>query len=153
MLRSPDTAAFCGFEGAVGEGWIDSNGHMNVGWYDHVFDTAESRLFDAFGVNEAYILRNRQGMFRVEKSIRYERELLLGDRIRIECRVAAFNGKALRHVHQLLNVSRGGCAACAEYVSLHVDLRSRKVAQISDPAVADALAGLARRHGASVSKA
>ncbi|MGO4833683.1 thioesterase family protein, partial [Rhizobiaceae sp. 2RAB30] len=108
-----------------------------------------------FGVNEAYILRNRQGMFRVEKSIRYERELLLDDRIRVEYRVAAFNGKALCHVHQLLNVSRGGCAARAGYVSLHVDLRSRKVAQISDPAVADALAGLARRHGASaaVSKA
>lgn len=156
MLPSLDpTATFCGFEGVVGKDWIDANGHMNVGWYDSVFDTAESRLFEAFGVNEGYILRNRQGMFRIEKTIRYERELLLGDRIRIECRIAAFNGKALLHVHELLNVTRGGRAARAEYASLHVDLGTRKVAPISDRAVAEALADLARSHGASatVSKA
>ena len=139
---------FVGFEGIVGEDWIDSNGHMNVTWYDRVFDAAESRLFEAFGVDEAYIARTQHGMFRVEKAIRYERELLVGDRIRVTGRISAFDGRGVRHTHDLVNLATGKRAATATYASLHVDLARRKVAAVSDPDVLAALRALARAHGA-----
>lgn len=140
--------AFVGFEGVVGDDWIDANGHMNVAWYDKVFDQAESRLFTAFGIDEAYIARVRHGMFRIEKTIRYERELLLGDRVRVLGRIVAFDGKGIRHTHDLVNLGTGRRAATATYASLHVDLSRRKVAPVSDPVVLDALKALAAAHGA-----
>lgn len=140
--------AFVGFEGVVGDDWIDFNGHMNVNWYDRVFDAAESRLFEAFGVDEGYITRTRHGMFRIEKAIRYERELLLGDRIRVTGRIAAFDGRGVRHIHELVNIGTGIRAATATYASLHVDLSRRKVAAVSDSDVLAALRTLASAHGA-----
>lgn len=142
------TGFFVGYEGVVGDDWIDSNDHMNVAWYDRVFDAAESRLFEAFGIDEAYIARTRHGMFRVEKTIRYERELLAGDRIRVTGRIAAFDGRGVRNVHELVNVGTGARAATAAYASLHVDLARRKVAAVSDPRVLAALRALAVAHGA-----
>lgn len=143
------SGTFVGFEGVVGDDWIDFNGHMNVDWYDHVFDAAESRLFEAFGIDEAYVARTRHGMFRIEKAIRYERELLLGDRIRVMGRISAFDGRGVRHTHELVNVATGMRAATATYASLHVDLSRRKVAAVSDPEVLAALRALAAAHGAA----
>lgn len=140
--------AFVGYEGVVGDDWIDFNGHMNVNWYDRVFDAAESALFEAFGIDEAYVARTRHGMFRIEKAIRYERELLLGDRVRVAGRISAFDGRGVRHVHELVNVGTGVRAATATYASLHVDLSRRKVASVSDPEVLAALRALAGAHGA-----
>lgn len=143
------TGFFVGYEGVVGDGWIDANDHMNVSWYDRVFDAAESQLFEAFGIDEAYIARTRHGMFRVEKTIRYERELLAGDRIRVTGRIAAFDGRGVRHTHELVNVATGRRAATATYASLHVDLSRRKVAAVADPDVLAALRALASAHGAN----
>lgn len=142
------TGFFVGYEGVVGDGWIDANDHMNVSWYDRVFDAAESQLFEAFGIDEAYIARTRHGMFRIEKAIRYERELLRGDRIRVAGRIAAFDGRGVRHTHELVNVATGRRAATATYASLHVDLSRRKVAAVADPDVLAALRALAAAHGA-----
>ena len=142
------SGAFVGFDGVVGDDWIDANGHMNVSWYDRVFDTAESRLFEAFGIDEAYIARTRHGMFRIEKAIRYERELLRGDLIRVAGRIAAFDGRGVRHTHELVNAATGRRAATATYASLHVDLSRRKVAAVSNPDVLAALRALAAVHGA-----
>jgi acyl-CoA thioester hydrolase len=142
----PVPAPFVGFEGAVEDGWIDINGHMNVAWYDHVFGIAESSLFEAFGICEAYTRRTNCGTFRVEKRIRYERELMPGDRLRVESRIAITNERVLRGAHELVNLTRGGRAAIAECVSLHVDLAVRRSARITDPLVLEPLTRMVAAH-------
>jgi acyl-CoA thioester hydrolase len=142
----PVPAPFVGFEGAVEDGWIDVNGHMNVAWYDRIFDTGESRMFDAFGFNEAYTQRTGFGTFRVEKRIRYERELLAGDRIRVESRIACDDDRILRGTHELINLTRGGRAGVAECVSLHVDLSIRKAARVEDESVLSRLRAMVVAH-------
>ncbi len=139
---------FIGFEGKVEPAWIDVNGHMNVAWYDHVFDRAESSLFAAFGIDEAYIRANGRSMFRLEKRVRYERELAGGDRIRIESRIVSTDERILRHAHVLMNLTAGIRAGMAEYVSIHVDLAKRKSARILDPVLLPRLRQLAARHAA-----
>lgn len=124
---------FVSFEGRVEAGWIDANGHMNVAWYDHVFDRAESTLFDAFGVNEDYITSRQLGMFRLEKRISYQNELVEGDLMRVESHIASRDNRLLHHVHQLFNLTRGNRAAAAQKLSIHVDLDRRKSASIVDP--------------------
>ncbi|MBX3530181.1 MAG: thioesterase family protein [Rhizobiaceae bacterium] len=142
----PVPAPFIGFEGAVEDGWIDVNGHMNVAWYDRVFDIAESNLFEAFGICEAYTLRTNCGTFRVEKRMRYERELMPGDRLRVESRIAATDDRVLRGTHEIVNMTRGGRAAIAECVSLHVDLAVRRSARITDPLVLEPLTRMSAEH-------
>ena len=137
---------FTGFKGRVLPDWIDANRHMNVAWYDHVFDMAESALFCAFGVNEGYIARTRHGMFRLEKSIHYEKELVEGEQLRIDSRIVSCDGRLLKHFHELWNESRGMRAATARYVSIHVDLATRKPARIADPDVIAPLRRLASEH-------
>ncbi|MBO6718471.1 MAG: thioesterase family protein [Rhizobiaceae bacterium] len=137
---------FVGFRGQVVPDWIDANGHMNVSWYDHVFDRAESALFDAFGVDEKYIRRAFCGMFRLEKRVRYEKELVEGDDLRIDSRIVSSDGRLLKHFHELWNLTREVRAASAHYVSIHVDLTRRKPAQISDPLVLVPLQRLAYEH-------
>lgn len=119
------------YEGLVASDWIDANGHMNVSRYDGVFDQAEAALFDGFGVNEDYIRQHRFGMFRLEKRIRYRRELLQGDALRAESLFSTADERIFRHVHRLLNVGTGVCAAICEAVSIHVDLSRRKSAPIN----------------------
>ena len=63
-------------------------------------------------------------------------------------RIAAFDGRGVRHMHELVNIGTGIRAATATYASLHVDLSRRKVAVVSDPEVLAALRTLAAAHGA-----
>jgi acyl-CoA thioester hydrolase len=137
---------FIGFEGRVERDWIDVNRHMNVAWYDHVFDTAESALFYAFGMGEAYISRHQHGMFRLEKRIRYEREAVEADLLRVESRITAFDQRVLRHTHVLINVTKGVRAGTAEYVSIHVDLSKRKSTRVTEPLLLGKLRGLTAEH-------
>lgn len=139
-------APLVGYEGVVGEDWIDANGHMNVAWYDRVFDEAESRLFEAFAIDDSYIRRSGFGTFRVEKHIVYEREIMRGDRIRVDCRIVSTDERVIRHAHELVNVGRGERAAISRAVSVHVDLAKRKVVRCVDPAVTGPLRALARLH-------
>lgn len=139
---------FTGFEGVVRPDWIDANRHMNVAWYDHIFDIAESALFAAFAIDEEYIRTRGCGMFRLEKRIRYERELVEGDRLRIEGRIVSTDHRLVRHYHELLNLTSGILAASAEYTSIHVDLSMRKSARIADPDIRRRLDELYARHAA-----
>lgn len=139
-----------GYEGIVRAEWIDVNEHMNVRWYDHVFDNAEHDLVDNIGLTEAYIAANGFTVYRVEKHVRYERELLLGEQILVSSRIVYTDGRVLKHRHELFNLTRNIRAACADYTSLHVDLSKRKSARISDPVILDSLHRLANAHGAEV---
>lgn len=138
--------AFIGFEGEVEAAWLDVNDHMNVAWYDYVFDIAESALFAAFSIDDDYIRANGRTMFRLEKRIRYERELVRGNSIKVESRIVSTDERLVKHFHELLNLSTGVRAATADYVSIHVDLGKRKPARIIDPVVLEPLRTLAERH-------
>lgn len=124
-------AGFASFSGTVLPEWIDVNGHMNVAWYDHVFDKAELCLFDAFGINERYTARQRHGVFRLERHVRYLHELLDGDAIEVRSFIASPDLRILRHVHILVNRTRTQRAATSHSVSIHIDLDRRRSTPIA----------------------
>src|SRR5690606_23021226 len=100
-----------GFEGVVKPEWIDINEHMNVRWYDHVFDNAEHDLIEAIGISDPYIAASGFTIYRLEKRIRYERELLLGEQLLVKSRITFTDERILKHRHELLNLSRNIRAA------------------------------------------
>lgn len=141
-----DPKPYVSFRGEVEPHWLDVNGHMNVSWYDHVFDSAESNLFDVFGICDGYIRRTGHSIFRLEKSVRYERELMMGRRLEIRSFVLWTDLKRVHHFHELWNLDQEYRAATAEGLSIHVDLRLRKAMRILDVEVATPLTRLAADH-------
>ena len=78
--------------GWIGPDVIDVIGHMNVAGYDRLFDIAEDSLFRAFGLDVAYIERTGRSAFRLEKRIRYEREMLQCQRYETRSRLIGGTG-------------------------------------------------------------
>ncbi|MCX8570066.1 MULTISPECIES: thioesterase family protein [Hyphomicrobiales] len=137
---------YISYRGQVEPHWLDVNRHMNVSWYDRVFDIAESDLFEVFGIHDDYIRRTSYSFFRLEKSVRYERELMPDAKLEARSLVLWTDLKRVHHFHELWNIDQNYRAATVEGLSIHVDLRLRKAARIVEAAVADPLTRLAQEH-------
>ncbi|WP_269929397.1 thioesterase family protein [Aminobacter sp. HY435] len=137
---------YISFKGTVEPHWLDVNRHMNVSWYDRVFDIAECDLFEVFGIHDDYIRASSYSFFRLEKIVRYERELMPDARLEARSRVLWTDLKRVHHFHELWNVDENYRAATVEGLSIHVDLRVRRAAKIVTPDVADRLTVLAAEH-------
>jgi acyl-CoA thioester hydrolase len=83
------------FAGEVLPEWIDYNGHMNLAYYTVLFDYATDLLFDELGLGLDYRRATRLGTFVAETHNRYERELLVGARVRVATQIIATDAKRL----------------------------------------------------------
>lgn len=137
---------YISFRGKVEPQWLDVNQHMNVSWYDRVFDTAESDLFEVFGIHDDYIRATSFSFFRLEKSVRYERELMPDARLEARSVILWTDLKRVHHFHELWNIDENYRAATVEGLSIHVDLRLRKAATITVEDTATRLSVLAAEH-------
>ena len=118
------------FRGEVLPEWIDYNGHMNLAYYTVLFDYATDLLFDALGLGLDYRQTTHMGTFVAETHNRYERELLVGARVRVATQIVAADEKRLHLAHEMFALdgpNAGHRAATQELLFLHVDLVARRV--------------------------
>jgi len=115
------------FRGEVRPEWIDINGHMNLAYYTVLFDYATDRMFDELDLGLAYRRRTDLGTFVTETHNRYERELLVGDRIRVTIQILFADDKRLHLAHEMFRLDADERAATQELLFLHVDLKARRV--------------------------
>lgn len=127
----PD-GVFVSYRSQVGQEWIDVNEHMNTSRYDQVFDAAEKRLFDEFGMDEDHIQRTGLTIFRLEKLVEYRRETMLNDMIEVRSRVVWTDFRRIHHLHEMWNLTRNHRSAFADCISIHVDLHVRRSIEIVD---------------------
>ncbi len=135
------------YKGEVLPEWIDANDHMNLAYYTVLFDYATDALFDAIGIGRQYKDRTGNGTFVVETHNLYERELLLGDRVRVSTQILGLDGKRLHLAHQMFMIGNAQRAATQELMYLHVDLATRRVTPFPD-AVRERVAAAAAAHAA-----
>lgn len=107
--------------------WIDYNGHMNVAYYVLILDHGVDALWEYLGIGRAYRAAKTGSTFAVEAHVTYAHELLEGVGVRVESRLVGFDEKRIHHYHELYHETDGFLAASAEFLSLHVDLNTRKV--------------------------
>lgn len=131
-------------KGIVAPEWIDQNGHMNVAYYVLAFDLAIDALWALLGITDEYIQRTRGSTFAVESHVTYQRELTEGEPYRVTMQLLAYDAKRIHHFQRLYHADRGYLAATAEWMSLHVDLDSRRVTAWPEDVLA-ALGELAAR--------
>ena len=120
-------APFERFQGEVLPEWIDYNEHMNLAYYTVLFDYATDLLFDELGLGLDYRRDTQQGTFVAETHNLFERELLVGARVRVATQIVAADDKRLYLAHEMFAQEGGHRTATQELMFLHVDLTLRRV--------------------------
>ncbi len=111
----------------VEDNWIDYNGHMNMAYYNVLFDRCADQVFDELGIGEDYAKTRKLTIYTAEIHVCYIRELHRGDEVRCSAQIIDHDQKRL-HVYQELIHSDGWLSATAEAMSLHVDMSGPQVA-------------------------
>lgn len=141
MLTRPEIepvffAPFVSSAMAVEPGWIDYNGHLNMAYYNVLFDRAVDEAYELMGIGAAYVEQNGQSLFTAEVHIRYLRELHAGDAVRATVQLLDFDSKRLHYFQQLFHAADGWVSATSENMVLHVDLATKKTAAFAAPVAA-----------------
>ena len=111
---------------AVRPEWIDHNGHLNMAYYNVLFDHGVDHMLELVGCGPDYLKARNFSIFTAEVHVRYLRELKLGDRVRATVQLIAHDARKL-HIFQELHHEDGWIAASSEGLFLHVDLGGPKV--------------------------
>jgi acyl-CoA thioester hydrolase len=135
-------------EGTVVPGWIDINGHMNVAFYVLAFDKAVDDLWAQLGITEDYIRSGAGTTFAVECHVTYQRELREGDRYVVTSQILAYDEKRIHQFQRMYHAGERFLSATAEWMNLHVDLATRRVAPWPE-SVLQALSRLTERQQAA----
>jgi len=114
--------------GRVVPDWIDVNNHMNVAYYVLAFDRGVDSLWGRFGITDEHIREMNSSTFAVESHIIYRRELTLDDPYFVTAQILAFDEKRIHIFQRLYHAEENFVAATAEWLNLHVDLTTRRVA-------------------------
>jgi acyl-CoA thioester hydrolase len=112
--------------------WIDYNGHLNVGYYNVLFDRAVDEIYELIGLGPDYLKRHRHSTMVVEAHVRYLRELLESDPVRVSIQLLDYDAKRVHLFEQLLHAEAGWLAATCETMTVHVDMTAKKVAPFPD---------------------
>jgi acyl-CoA thioester hydrolase len=113
-------------EMSVEKEWIDYNGHMNMAYYNVLFDRGSDEAFDALGVGAAYARERRLTTYTAEIHVCYVRELHLADPVRVSFQLIDHDEKRLHHYAEIRH-AEGWLAATSEVLTLHVDMAGPKV--------------------------
>ena len=70
-------------------------------------------------------------IFTAEAHTAYERELLVGERVRITSHLLGADAKRLHYFHEMFHAELGHRVASQELLALHIDLRVRRTTAFS----------------------
>lgn len=107
--------------------WIDYNGHLNMAYYNVLFDRAVDEVFELLGCGADYVRRGFS-TFTAEAHVRYLRELHAGDPVRVSFQLLDYDSKRMHYFERLLHADQGWVSATSENMSLHVDMTAKKTA-------------------------
>jgi acyl-CoA thioester hydrolase len=112
--------------------WIDYNGHLNVAYYNVLFDRAVDELYELIGLGPAYLEKHRHTTMVAEAHVRYLRELRQEDPVRVTVQLVDYDAKRIHLFEKLLHASENWVSATSENMTLGVDMTSKKVAPFTD---------------------
>lgn len=137
--------------------WIDYNGHLNMAYYNVLFDQGADEVYEDLGFGPAYHAATGNTTYVAEFHLAYVRELHVNDPVYVTFQLIDFDAKRF-HSYQEIWHGDGWLAATGEALTLHVDQSGPRVAPMPADvlakvtAVAEAHANLPRpeRVGASI---
>jgi acyl-CoA thioester hydrolase len=108
--------------------WIDYNGHLNMAYYNVLFDRAIDQMWLELGIGPDYLKSRGGSTFTAECHVRYLREVHLGDPVQVHVYLIAADEKRIHTFEELRHAEEGWLSATSENMGMHVDMSVRKVA-------------------------
>jgi len=106
--------------------FIDANGHMNVGYYNVIFDRALDEFFRPFDLDWSYVQRTNLSTFVLETHVCYLQEVVEGDELRFTFQLLGHDQKRIHYFMEMHHAQKDYLAATSEQVLVHVDLATRR---------------------------
>jgi len=128
----------------VEEAWIDYNGHLNMAYYNVLFDRAIDVAFLALGMGPDYAASRRRTTYSAEAHVCYVRELHVGHVVNCTYQLLDHDEKRIRSYQEMYHAD-GWLAATCETLSLHIDMEGPRVTAFPED-VAAKLASMAGAH-------
>lgn len=126
--------------------WIDFNGHLNMAYYNVLFDRGLDEMYNLAGLGEDYRRSKQHSFFTAEVHVRYLRELQEGAPVRVTFQLLDFDSKRLHFFQQLFHATEGWVSATSENLTLHIDMAAKRVAPFSQD-VSKRLSEVRKSHG------
>ncbi len=108
--------------------WEDHNGHVNFSYYTALIEQAGWPLLHRLGLDEAYFLERRKGLFDLEHHLYYLAEIHVGDTVSVHSRLLERNEKRLHGMMFVVNRSHRQLSCTQEYITSGADLDNRNSA-------------------------
>jgi acyl-CoA thioester hydrolase len=124
--------------------WSDHNGHLNMAYYNVLFERAGDHALAALGINLDYIKTRNHTIYTAQVHTCYLRELHAGQKVYATFQIIDHDQKRL-HVFQKLYHEDGWLAATSEVMSLHIDMSGPKVTAFPDD-VLEKIEAMAKEH-------
>ncbi|MCY0094343.1 thioesterase family protein [Hoeflea ulvae] len=115
--------------------WLDYNGHLNMAYYNVVFDKAVDHAFELLGCGAGYLAARSMSFFTAESHVCYLRELKRDALVTASVQILDFDAKRV-HLFQELRHVDGWLSATSETLALHIDMKGPKVAPMPDDILA-----------------
>ena len=115
--------------GRVKAEWADYNGHMNLAFYIHLFDSAWETLLEKFHIGEESAINQKKTTFAVEAHTTYDKEVKVGDEVDLNLLFLDRDKKRLVYKLEMQSKQEQYLASTTEVCSLYVDLNERKVTE------------------------
>ncbi|KAA5595084.1 thioesterase family protein [Blastochloris sulfoviridis] len=112
----------------VDPGWVDYNDHLNMAYYNVLFDRAMDEAMLLVGLGPYYVRHKGASYVTAEVHVRYMRELKADDPVRVTVQLLDFDDKRVHVFQQLYHAAEGWVSATSEQMALHVDLMRKKTA-------------------------
>ena len=130
MLDRPEPLFFAPFVSSrmrVEKEWIDYNGHLNMAYYNVLFDRAVDEAYELIGIGYDYLKTQNHSTFTAEAHVRYLREIHEGDPVRVEFQLLDYDSKRIHYFETLKHAEQGWISATSENMPLHVNMGTKKV--------------------------
>ena len=111
----------------VKDEWMDYNGHLNMAYYNVLFDTATDDVFIRLGLGPDYVKERNASFFTAEAHVCYVRELSAGMPVTVKMQLIDHDSKRCHFYQEMYHAEEGWLSATSEQLCLHVDLGARKV--------------------------
>ena len=91
---------------SVQEDWIDYNGHLNMAYYNVIFDHGVDHFFDLLNIGAAYAASGVGSCFSLEVHLHYVQELKLGDQVEVRLQLLDYDQNACTFFKKCITATR-----------------------------------------------
>src|SRR6188472_568781 len=97
----PNPAPFVSKPMDIEKDWIDYNGHLNMAYYNVLFDRCSDEAFEAMGMGLDYVKERRLTIYTAEVHVCYVQELHLDHKVTVSFQLIDHDEKRLRAYQEI----------------------------------------------------